>query len=294
MADEYSCSFTEIQRLHEEWDHQVRAELLEQFESEIASWAQYRVPSRHDNNDLFTDVQVSTNLDISPPRVTSATPRRRKSKNKESKMIKRMVRKSKNPRKRKTKNTNVLEACEVEFPKVSTSTHGRLSDSQINRNKQKNKQLQNNEDMKNLRPGAQTDNKPPVSLLNEGQASSNNHGNKLPNLATKDKEEESGHALNIQQLMVPIVQNSPSAAQVAMLIVQTLAWDTVRMVRRSGYSEGFSIVLVKPKGMHEAPTLLAMQNSKGDLTIPCDSLSNQRALFRIIEMLGDKTNNVCT
>lgn len=203
-----------------------------------------------------------------------------------------MVRKCKKPRKRKTKNTNVLEACEVEFKEVST--HEGLSDSQINKNKQKNKQLQNNEDMKNLRPGAQTDKKPSVSLLNEGQASSNNHGNKLPDLATKDEEEESAHALNIQQLVVPIVQNSPSAAQVAMLIVQSLAWDTVRMVRRSGYSEGFSIVLVKPKGMHEAPTLLAMQNSKGDLTIPCDSLSNQRALFRIVEMLGDKTNNVCT
>lgn len=113
-------------------------------------------------------------------------------------------------------------------------------------------------------------------------------------LRVNEAKQKVGNSSNIHSVVFPIIPKGPSAPQLAMQIVQALAWDTFRRIRRSGYAEGCDIVLVKPKGMPEAPSLLAMQNSKGDLTISCDSLSNQTALSQILGLLNKSVSSRVT
>lgn len=268
------------------------------FHSFLSS-QQYRVSLRTDNDDLFANVNVTSSLEIpSMCTVTTATvskPRKRKKKL-ESKTIKRIFQKCQRSRKNKVRTGRRLENCGDETIKVKPSnperpvlttarndgsmhTSFRIEDSLDTQGTSLQSSIQhnyNNQESISLILNQSSD----VNFVNGGNESTALSGN-------DDVQATSISAMNIQRLVLPVIQDSPSAAQVAMLIVQSLAWDTVRMVRRSSYTEGFSIVLVKPKGMNDAPTLLAMQNSKGDLTIPCDSLSNQRALFKIVGLLGD-------
>lgn len=275
---------------------------------------------RSNNDDLFQDVKVPAFLDVYS--ICSQKKRHSSTGSEKLSKVSKHCSKSKSKRRALPKRSRRRKSKDkVKFPKRRTTVKSIMSRNSSSSHQQKGEKKDNCsvKDASNFKlpdvaktdeivrssagPTKQTNssphtNRPPALSLNYNNVS------KLPfssncnrEFKFSDKNEISlilrvneakqkvGDSSNVHSVVFPVIPKGPSAPQLAMQIVQALAWDTVRTIRRSGYAEGCDIVLVKPKGMSEAPSLLAMQNSKGDLTIPCDSLSNQTALSQILGLL---------
>ncbi|KAJ8045143.1 hypothetical protein HOLleu_08085 [Holothuria leucospilota] len=81
-----------------------------------------------------------------------------------------------------------------------------------------------------------------------------------------------------------LCQGIEKASTRADRIVTSLQWDVVKVLREATMIKGKDIVLVKPRGLSWAPSLSALRDKDGTLTVLSDS--NMAALFQIEDQLN--------